>query len=249
LFRHSALKRPKFVWFYEASFVFLSLFLFSQYRNILVNFRFVPAKEVAQIPWSDEKLSSLIIEKTGVHPSFIVLDTPAIGEAYTLPGPKGFRIFLSRGLIERLDGNQLAFVILHEITHDLRRHYQWRIVFWIVAVAVFFFLSWVCFKRFSKQFFSTRLLRLLILYGVLMILLLPPFSFARRNEYGADRQAAMWLSNPAVGIETLNRLTPGDSGNVSWWRRLYSLHPSIDDRIKHLHDLEAENPTRFKNEN
>ncbi|NJE08348.1 hypothetical protein E3E31_07395 [Thermococcus sp. M39] len=151
----------------------------------------------------------------------------------------GYRyIFITEYMLETFDPEEIKAVIAHEIGHIKGRH------LWINAmIAIGWFVFWmgVVFLLaklnvdilspavFFGVFFSAYILYFVVIQG----------KISMRNEFKADEFAAKVVGKETV-IKTLEKLaevnlTPKKTGK---WFSFLSLHPSIEERVKHLEEVE-----------
>lgn len=176
---------------------------------------------------------------------------------------KSFTISLSRGIIDKLDDQELEGVIAHELTHIRNRDVRLLIVS-IIFVGIFSFLA--------EMFFRTMLWGggrrsgkdkggLIILVGLVLAIVgylvttLFRFALSRKREYMADAGAAELTKNPMALASALKKISgdplieavkrqdvaqmfienPQDKEKKGFsFSSLFATHPPIEERIKLL---------------
>lgn len=129
-----------------------------------------------------------------------------------------FTVSLSRGIIRKLDDEELKGVIAHELTHIRNRDVRLLIIS-IVFVGIFAMVAQIAMRSLYYSSFSggdrdkknnTQLLMLLI--GVVALLgyffsMLMRFAISRNREYMADAGAAEMTKNPAALASALCKIS------------------------------------------
>jgi heat shock protein HtpX len=125
---------------------------------------------------------------------------------------KTFSVSLSRGIIDKLNDEELEAVIAHELTHIRNRDVRLLIIS-IIFVGIFAFLSEALFR--SMQFGSmgkgkkgggTILLLVLVLVGYLFASLLR-FALSRKREFLADAGSAEITHRPLALASALRKIS------------------------------------------
>ncbi len=122
-----------------------------------------------------------------------------------------FTVSLSRGIIEKLDDDELEAVIAHELTHIRNRDVRVLIIS-IIFVGIFAFLTEAMFRsiRFSR---SDRrgngMVLIALLLAAIGYLMASIFRFAisRQREYMADAGSAMMTRNPLALASALEKIS------------------------------------------
>lgn len=129
--------------------------------------------------------------------------------------PKTYTVSLSRGIINRLDDQELEAVIAHELTHIRNRDVRLLIIS-IVFVGIFAFISEAMFR--SMRFGSLSrgkkgsggaaviIALLLALVGYLIASLFR-FALSRKREYLADAGSAELTRNPRSLASALRKIS------------------------------------------
>lgn len=126
---------------------------------------------------------------------------------------KTFSVSLSKGIIEKLDDQELEAVIAHELTHIRNRDVRLLIIS-IVFVGIFAFISETLFRsmRFGNMGRSKKagagILVALILAAVgYLVASLFRFALSRKREYLADAGAAELTRNPLALASALKKVS------------------------------------------
>jgi heat shock protein HtpX len=196
-------------------------------------------------------------------PKIRIIDDDSLNAYASGLNPKTFSVSLSRGIIDKLDDDELDAVIAHELTHIKNRDVRLLIVS-IVFVGIFAFISETIFRsiRFGaigrgKKGAGVIILIALVLAIVgFLIASLLRFSLSRNREYLADAGSAELTRRPKAlasalrkvaanpTIEAVNRrdvaqlfLENPESAvkkrSVSF-TSLFATHPPIEKRIELL---------------
>jgi len=171
---------------------------------------------------------------------------------------KTYTVSLSRGIIDKLDDEELEAVIAHELTHIRNRDVRLLVVS-IIFVGIFAFLTEALLRsiRFSGRGRGKNngAIIIIILLAAIGWLLTSIFRFAlsRKREYMADAGAVEITKNPAAMASALRKVSvdsrieavtrkdvaqmfidnPGEKKKVSF-SSLFATHPPIEDRIRIL---------------
>lgn len=129
---------------------------------------------------------------------------------------KTFAVTLSRGIINKLDDNELEAVIAHELTHIINRDVRLLIVS-IIFVGIFSFITEIAFRslRFTgrgngkKEGGTIVIVLIIIALGVVGLILSSFFRFAlsRKREFLADAGAAEMTKNPLALASALKKIS------------------------------------------
>ena len=176
---------------------------------------------------------------------------------------KTYSISLSRGIINKLNDEELEGVIAHELTHIRNRDVRLLIIS-IVFVGIFAFLAEMAFRslRFSgsskknnKGSGAIILIAIVITAVAYLISILLRFGISRKREYLADAGAAEMTKKPHALASALKKISedpaieavesrdvaqlfidnpkPSTHKSASW-DNLFSTHPPIEKRIELL---------------
>lgn len=127
-----------------------------------------------------------------------------------------FAITLSRGIIDKLDDDELEAVIAHELAHIINRDVRLLIVS-IIFVGIFAFVTEIAFRMLAyggggKSNDGKKgggALVIILVLGLIGILLSSLFRFAlsRKREYLADAGAAEMTKNPLALASALRKVS------------------------------------------
>lgn len=171
-----------------------------------------------------------------------------------------FTVSLSRGLIEKLNDDELEGVIAHELTHIKNRDVRVLIIS-IIFVGIFAFLAEMAFrslrfagrgKKDSKGSGGIILVAIVVTALAYFISMLLRFGISRKREYMADAGAAEMTKKPYALAEALKKIsadprieavksrdvaqlfinnpTPSAHKTASW-DNMFATHPPIEKRI------------------
>jgi len=171
-----------------------------------------------------------------------------------------YAVTFSRGIINKLDDEELEGVAAHEITHIRNRDTRLLIIS-IIFVGVFSFLAEMAFRsiRFTGKK-SDKGIGLIILVAVVVsglayfLSLLMRFGISRSREYMADAGAAEMTKKPYALANALKKISadpfieavqsrdvaqlfinsPSPSQHRASWDNLFSTHPPVEKRIEYL---------------
>ena len=134
---------------------------------------------------------------------------------------KNFTVTLSRGIINRLNNEELEAVIAHELTH-IRNHDVKVLIISIVFVGIFSFLTQILFRALLHGRFRVRsnhnknsgggiiviILLALVLAAIgYFITILMRFAISRNREYMADAGSAEMTKNPWALASALRKIS------------------------------------------
>lgn len=125
---------------------------------------------------------------------------------------RNFTVSLSRGIISKLDDDELGTVVAHELTHIRNRDVRLLIVS-IVFVGIFAFISEAMTRSMiygrgggKKDNKAQILILILSLVGLLLATLFR-FALSRKREYLADAGAAELTKNPLALASALEKVS------------------------------------------
>lgn len=174
-----------------------------------------------------------------------------------------YAVTLSKGIIEKLDDDELEGVIAHELTHIKNRDTRVLIIS-IIFVGVFAFLAEMAFrslrfagrgKKDSKGSGGIILIAIVVTAVAYFISILLRFGISRKREYLADAGSAEMTKKPYALANALRKISADplieaverrdvaqlfiDNPQVSVrksgsWDNMFATHPPIEKRIKLL---------------
>ena len=146
-------------------------------------------------------------------PKINIIDDDSLNAFASGINSKTFSVSLSRGIINRLDDQELEAVIAHELTHIRNRDVRLLIIS-IVFVGIFAFISEGLFRsmRFgsigrNKKGGAAILIALLLAAFGYLIASLFRFALSRKREYLADAGAAELTKNPRALASALRKIS------------------------------------------
>lgn len=207
-------------------------------------------------------LENLCVSRGLAMPKLNVIETDALNAFASGINDRTYSVTLTRGLIERLNRDELEAVMAHELTHIMNRDVRLLIVA-VIFVGVFSFFGELLFRGFFRHGVRvgghTRGRRgdsrgggALILIAIVAILiayllaLVIRFSLSQKREYLADAGSVDLTKNPDAMISALRKISgrsefdaPGEVkqmmiDNARPFAGLFMTHPSIDKRIAAL---------------
>jgi heat shock protein HtpX len=132
---------------------------------------------------------------------------------------KSYTVTLSRGIINKLDDNELEAVIAHELTH-IRNNDVKVLIISIVFVGIFSFLTQFLFRNLLYGRFRSRgnnknqggmmiaiALALVLAIVGYFITMMMRFAISRKREYMADAGAAEMTKNPLALASALRKIS------------------------------------------
>lgn len=174
-----------------------------------------------------------------------------------------YAVTLSKGIIEKLDDDELEGVIAHELTHIKNRDTRVLIIS-IIFVGVFAFLAEMAFrslrfagrgKKDSKGSGGIILIAIVVTAIAYFISILLRFGISRKREYLADAGSAEMTKKPYALANALRKISADplieaverrdvaqlfiDNPQVSVrksgsWDNMFATHPPIEKRINLL---------------
>jgi heat shock protein HtpX len=175
---------------------------------------------------------------------------------------KTYTITLSRGIINKLNDEELEGVIAHELSHIRNRDVRVLIIS-IIFVGIFAFLAEMAFRSLrvagggkkEKGGGAIILIAIVVTAVAYLISMLLRFGISRRREYLADAGAADMTKKPYALASALKKIagdpyieavenrdvaqlfidnpTPSTHKSASW-DNLFATHPPIEKRIELL---------------
>lgn len=209
-------------------------------------------------------LENLCVSRGLAMPKLNVIETDALNAFASGIDDRTYSVTLTRGLIDRLDRDELEAVMAHELTHIMNRDVRLLIVA-VIFVGVFSFFGELIFRGFFRH--GVRLgghtrgrrgdsrgggaLILIAIAAILIAYLLAliiRFSLSQKREYLADAGSVDLTKNPDAMISALKKISgrsefdaPGEVkqmmiDNARPFAGLFMTHPSIEKRIAALVD-------------
>ena len=163
-------------------------------------------------------LENLCIANGMPMPKLYIIDDDSLNAFASGISNKSYSISLSKGIIEKLNDEELEGVIAHELSHVRNRDVRLLIIS-IIFVGIFSFLAELAFrslrfagggKRSSKDSKGTGviiLIAIVVTAVAYLISLLLRFGISRKREYLADAGAADMTRNPHALASALRKIT------------------------------------------
>jgi heat shock protein HtpX len=207
-------------------------------------------------------VENLCISRGMTMPKVNVIEDDSLNAFASGINKKSYTVSLSRGIINKLDDDELEAVIAHELTHIRNKDVRLLIIS-IIFVGIFAFLSEMAFRslRFGgrkkdKGGQAVIIILALALIGYLLSTLFR-FALSRKREYMADAGAVEMTKKPEAMANALRKVSqdprieavkrndvaqmfienPSEKekkGFMSSLKGLFATHPPIEDRIKVL---------------
>ncbi len=246
--------------------LFMGAFMFLQYffsdKMILSS---MGAKIVteSEMPELHQIVSRLCANANLPMPKIAVVKTSMPNAFATGRNQKNAVVAVTTGIMERLNNNELEAVLAHELTHVKNRDMMVMTIATFLSSIAQIMVQWLPFlgggsrDRDSGSNFIVLFLVSLVVWIVSFILIR---TLSRYREFAADRGAAIMTGQPSNLVSALKKIsgfrvptedlrkvegpvsalfiTPAISG--SSFMRLFSTHPTLEDRIAALQKIEME---------
>lgn len=162
-------------------------------------------------------VENLCISQGMKTPKIYIIDDDSLNAFASGIGNSSYSISLSKGIIEKLDDDELEGVIAHELTHIKNRDVRLLIVS-IIFVGIFSFLAELAFRslRFagsgkkskdSKGSGAIILIAIVVTAIAYFISILLRFGISRRREYLADAGSAEMTKKPYALANALRKIS------------------------------------------
>jgi len=208
-------------------------------------------------------VENLCISKGMKMPKINIINDDSLNAFASGIDEKSFSVSLSRGIIDKLDDDELEGVIAHELSHIRNRDVRVLIIS-IIFVGIFSFLAELAFrsmrfagrgKKESKGGGAIILIAIVVTALAYLISMLLRFGISRNREFLADAGAADMTKKPSALANALRKIStdpyieavesrdvaqlfinnPQVSNRKSGsWDNLFSTHPPIEKRIELL---------------
>jgi heat shock protein HtpX len=150
-------------------------------------------------------------------PKVQIIESPALNAYASGLRKKDYTVTLTRGIIEKLDDDELEGVIAHELMHIRNKDVRLLVVS-IIFVGIFAFVVQIAFRSFlyggmtrsRSNRDSGKLMIVILLVAAIayFISLLFKFALSRRREYMADSGAAEMTRKPGALASALRKISP-----------------------------------------
>lgn len=204
-------------------------------------------------------VENLCIQQGMTMPAVYVIEDDSLNAFASGINSKSYSVSLSRGIINKLDDDELEGVIAHELTHIRNRDVRLLIVS-IIFVGIFSFLAEMALRslRFGaggkkKDGGYIILIAIAVTAICYFISLFLRFGISRSREYLADAGAAEWTKKPYALANALKKVDEDSqieavkrsdvaqlfienpqSEKKSFFAGLFATHPPIKKRIELL---------------
>ncbi len=237
----------------------IALFFHERMVDYYANARPVTRKEVPRVY---NMLENLCISRGLPMPKLGMIDSPKLN-AFASGITKGsFRITLTKGVMEKLDDDELEAVMAHELTHIINRDCRLIVIAMIFTGILAILAEGVMHtlrfggrgaryggnsNRDSGKILGGLLIIMVILWIGYFIALLLRSAVSKRREYMADAGAVQLTKNPEAMIRVLRKVSVQSHiahvddevrmmmfDNSQQFLGLFDTHPTIDDRVRLL---------------
>jgi len=192
-------------------------------------------------------------------PRVFIMENPQPNAFATGRNPEHAAVAVTTGLLERLDKQELAGVLAHELGHIAHRDTLLMTMTATIAGAISMLANFGFFFGGNRENNSTGLI------GTLLVVILAPiaaalvqFGISRGREYEADRAGAettrqpLWLASALRKIASAAEQIPNEDAEQNpatahlfivnplsgeGMDNLFSTHPSVENRIGRLNEM------------
>jgi heat shock protein HtpX len=206
-------------------------------------------------------IENLCISRGMKVPQIYIIDDDSLNAFASGISERTFAVTLSRGIIDKLEDDELEGVIAHELSHIRNRDVRLMVVS-IIFVGIFAFIAEMAFRsiRFGalsrgKKDTGVAILAVIAISAVCyLIALLLRFGISRSREYMADAGAAEMTRKPYALASALRKISqdplieavknhdvaqlfienPQPEEQKFSFSNLFSTHPPIQKRIELL---------------
>ena len=206
-------------------------------------------------------VENLCISKGMKVPQIFLIEDDSLNAFASGINERTFAVTLSRGIIDKLDDDELEGVIAHELSHIRNRDVRLMMVS-IIFVGIFAFVAEVAFRSLrlgalsrGKKDAGVAILAAIVISAVCyLIALLLRFGISRSREYLADAGAAEMTRKPYALASALRKIdqdplieavhnrdvaqlfieNPQPEEKKFSFSNLFSTHPPIQKRIELL---------------
>ncbi|MBG0859495.1 MAG: M48 family metallopeptidase [Bacteroidales bacterium] len=160
-------------------------------------------------------VENLCISRGMKMPKVHVIEDESLNAFASGINPGNYAVSLSRGIIDKLDDQELEAVIAHELTHIRNRDVRLLIIS-IVFVGIFAFISETLFRsiRFGSISRGKKgnagaaiLIAMILAFVGYLIATLFRFALSRKREYLADAGSAELTRNPLALASALRKIS------------------------------------------
>ncbi|WP_158859361.1 M48 family metallopeptidase [Lunatibacter salilacus] len=208
-------------------------------------------------------VENLCMSKGMRMPKVNIIEDPALNAFASGINERSYTVTLTRGIIEKLDDDELEGVIAHELMHIRNKDVRLLIIT-IIFVGIFSFVAQILFRnmlfgagrRREKSDNRAMLIAMVIAFVAFLLSMIFRFAISRKREFMADSGAAEMTKKPWALASALRKISGNyqvqnvksddvaelfienrpdkSSGMMSAITGLFATHPPIDKRIKIL---------------
>ncbi|MGF1636376.1 MAG: M48 family metallopeptidase [Cyclobacteriaceae bacterium] len=209
-------------------------------------------------------VENLCISKGMKMPKVNIIEDGALNAFASGINEKTYTVTLTRGIMEKLNDEELEGVIAHELMHIRNKDVRLLIIC-IIFVGIFSFIAQILFRnmlyggmrrRQSKDNNKMLLIAMIIALVAFLLSMLFRFAISRKREYMADSGAAEMTKKPWALASALRKISGNhqvktvksddvaemfienrpdkSAGAISAITGLFATHPPIEKRIKIL---------------
>lgn len=208
-------------------------------------------------------VENLCISRGMKMPAVNIIEDDSLNAFASGIDEKSYSVTLSRGIINKLDDDELEGVIAHELSHIRNRDVRLLIIS-IIFVGIFAFLAEMAFrslrfigggrKKDGKSGGAIILIAIVVTAVCYLLSMLLRFGISRSREYLADAGAADMTRKPYALASALKKIdedpyieavenrdvaqlfidNPKPSKHGFSWDNLFATHPPIEKRIELL---------------
>ena len=160
-------------------------------------------------------VENLCISQGMTMPKVFVIEDSSLNAFASGINEKNYAVTLSRGIIDKLNDDELEGVIAHELTHILNKDVRLLIIS-IVFVGIFAFLAQIAFRRIfyagmgrkNRNNNAIVLIAMIVITAIAyFISMIIRFSISRSREYMADAGAAEMTRKPWALASALRKIS------------------------------------------
>lgn len=208
-------------------------------------------------------VENLCMSKGMRMPKVNIIEDQALNAFASGINEKTYTVTLTRGIINKLNDDELEGVIAHELMHIRNRDVRLLIIT-VIFVGIFSFVAQILFRsmiygggrRRNKDDNRAILIAMVIAFVAFLLSMLFRFAISRKREYMADSGAAEMTKKPWALASALRKISGNyrvktvksddvaemfienrpdkSSGLMSMITGLFATHPPIEKRIKIL---------------
>jgi len=208
-------------------------------------------------------VENLCISKGMKMPKVNIIEDQALNAFASGINEKTYTVTLTRGIMEKLNDDELEGVIAHELMHIRNRDVRLLIIS-VIFVGIFSFVAQILFRsmiygggrRRDKNQNNAMLIAMVIAFVAFLLSMLFRFAISRKREYMADSGAAEMTKKPLALASALRKISGNyqvktvksddvaemfienrpdrSSGMMSMITGLFATHPPIEKRIQIL---------------